>query len=108
MEKKEILCEACAKSVNEGEFYFIYRLSVITEAKEYEIGIKKLLSEFSEYLMQKGSHLSASEIILLRPDIVQEFLVQKYKDDIIVCWYFKEFAICYECYDEYKTLVPLI
>jgi hypothetical protein len=108
MDKKELLCESCGKQVNNGEFYFIYRLAIITESKEYEIGIGKLLSEFGDYLMKRGSHLSASEIILLRPDIMQEFLIQKYKDDDIVCWYFKEFAICYECYEEYKNVVPLI
>jgi hypothetical protein len=108
MDKKELLCESCDKQVFSGEFYFLYRFTVITKAKEYELGIKSLLYEVADYLMQRGSHLSASEVILLRPDIVQEFLVQKYKDDEVQCWFFKEFIVCNVCYEEYMKLVPLI
>lgn len=106
--REELKCSQCEETIEKDRFYYIYRFNVVTDKDEYEIGMKKVLYELADFLMTKGSHLSASEVIFLRPDTVKEFLQQKYNGEKILLWYFNEFLICLECYEVYKDLVPLI
>lgn len=106
--REDFLCSQCEEKIERDKFYYIFRLCVATDKEQYEIGFKKILYELSEFLMIKGCHLSASEIIFLRPDVVKEFLQSKYIGEEILLWYFNEFPICFDCYEEYKELVPLI
>lgn len=79
----------------------------MTEEKEYEIGISRMLSDLNDYIMKRMYHLSASEILLLRPDIVLEFLRETYKENITE-WYLMANYVCYDCFEVYKELIPLI
>jgi len=102
-----VVCSQCNQEIIERKFYFIYKIIVITEEKEYEIGISRMLSEINDYIMKKYYHLSASEIMLLRPDVVVDYFREQYKEEIIE-WRLQAEYVCYACYDIYKEIMPLI
>jgi hypothetical protein len=108
MDEKLMICSQCNQEIVEGKYYLIFKVVVNTEEKEYEIGIQRMLSDLNDYIMQKYYHLSASEIILLRSDIVLEFLRETYKDEVILEWHLDAYAICHDCYEVYKELIPLV
>jgi len=100
-------CTCCKDKLEDFQFYLIYRLIVATNNNTYHIGIVKLLEELSDYAMKCGYHLSGSQIVLLRPDIMKDFLDQKFKPDKSLFWFLIEDEICHKCYkDTYKDLVP--
>lgn len=101
-------CKYCDKQLVNNEFYYIYRLLVATDKQLHYIGIQKLLEELSSFAMNKGYHLSASEILLLRPDVVKYFLSQKLQGEKPLFWFLQESEICYECFENnYTNIVPL-
>lgn len=107
---KEIIetCKYCDKSLSKNEFYYIYRLLVATDVQLHYIGMQKLLDELSQFAMDKSYHLSASQILLLRPDVVKCFLSQKLQGEKPLFWFLQESEICYECFEEhYTNQVPL-
>lgn len=106
MDEKDIICSQCNQKIEEGPFYLIYQVVASTPEKDYTIGMSRILSELNDYIASKFYHLSASELILLRPDIVLECLREKYEKEI-TGWYLKSDYICYECYDVYLELMPL-
>lgn len=111
MNKEEfgMSCKYCDKELVENEFYYIYRLLVATDIQLHYIGIQKLLDELSNFAMKKSYHLSASQILLLRPDVVKCFLSEKFEGEKPLFWFFQESEICYECFEKnYINIVPLI
>ena len=60
----------------------------------------------SEYLFKNGYHLSASQIILLRPDILLNYFKRKYKGESIDAWFMQERITCIKCFDKVKQIVP--
>jgi len=101
-------CKYCDKELQGNEFHYIYRLLVATDKQLHYIGIQKILEEIAEYAMNKGYHLSASEIILLRPDVVKAYLEERIKGEKILFYFLQESEICYECFEtEYVNMVPL-
>lgn len=108
MDDKLVICSQCNQEIIEGKYWVIFKAKITTEEKEYEVGIKRIIQNLNDYIMKKWYHLSASEILLLRPDIVLEYLKEQYKDKEILEWHLEGFYICEECYDIYKEIIPLI
>jgi hypothetical protein len=101
------ICLSCNKEVVGGDFYLIYRLTVITNENTYHVGLQKFIEDLGLYSLKSGFHLSGSEILLLRPDIVKIYLNSKYNKERVEFWFLKDFAICTHCYEFYKMEVPL-
>jgi hypothetical protein len=99
-------CKYCQEKLEKKDFYIIYRLLVATNVQLHFIGITKLLDELGDYIMHKGYHLSASQIVLLRPDILKAFLTKKMFPEIPVFWFLQEYEICNDCMKEYIKLIP--
>jgi hypothetical protein len=107
MEDKEILCKCCNEIVEVEEVYNVYCIMVHTDKQSYYIGLFNLFEKLGDYLMSKHYHLSASQIILLRPDVVSEYLRQKFEGEKVIEWYIEGYRICEECFGEYINLTPL-
>jgi len=60
-----------------------------------------------DYLMQKCYHLSGSQVILLRPDILKEFFLHKFVPELPIFWYLCSHLVCSDCYVTYTKLVPI-
>jgi len=108
MEEREILCKCCDKIVECEEVYNIYCVMVQTNAELYYIGLLNLFEKLNDYLMSKNYHLSGSQIILLRPDVVKEYLEQKFEGEKVTEWYLEGYRICEDCFKEYIALTPLM
>ena len=74
-------CDFCEEMVDKGKYYYIYCLAIETDKQEHFVGLDTLLEGLAEYLMKNTSHLSASQIVLYRPDILKEYLTQLVKDE---------------------------
>jgi len=101
-------CKICGDKFKTG--YGIYQLLYDTEEHSYRMGMKKLCDTLSIFVMEKGYHLSATQIILFRPDILRNFLEEERlanKDETLERFYLEERIICDRCYGEYTQLVPL-
>lgn len=97
-------CTFCNENANET--YTLYKLVVTTNKAIYEIGMTNILEKLADWAMHKGLHLSASQIILLRPDILHDFLKYEKDKETVKGWHFKEYAICMNCYNLYREKVP--
>lgn len=107
MNNTEIVCKYCDETVEDNKFYNIYRMAIATDKQMHYIGLKKLLDELGDYLMQKGYHISAAQTILLRPDILKDFFMIKLENEKPIFWFLQEHEICYDCYKNYSHLVPV-
>jgi len=108
MNKQLLKCWACEEQIENGKFYLAYSIQVGTDKQMHIMGIKKALEELADFLMGINIHLSASQILLLRPDVMQVFWNDKYKPEKVILWYLKEEYLCYNCYEEWKKLIPLV
>lgn len=104
---KEV-CKFCSKKIEASNSYLIYRFIVVTEVKVHYIGMLSILNELGDYLMAKGFHLSASQVVLLRPDILKEFFMLKLTPEKVVYWVLSDTDICHQCFVDYKVKVPEI
>lgn len=86
--------------------YSIYKIILITDKSRYEIGLLTLLEKMEDWIFQKMYHLSASQILLLRPDLVYEFFEQYKPNEKIVKWDFVGHEVCKKCFESYKPCVP--
>lgn len=100
---KEKCCFCDAK--NSSHCFSLSKFAVRIKNRTIEKGILSLLKEVNRWCLDRTLHLSASEIILLRPDLLLEFLKFTYKTDI-TSYCFTEYKICNLCYEKYKKLVP--
>ena len=87
---------------------FVYRIGFDTNLGEFNVGIMNIYEELSNFLMDRGSHLSASQVILLRPDILKTFIKFKYKTEYetIDAVYLCESEICPNCFKLYVKEIP--
>ena len=101
-------CDFCHK-ININKTYYVYRIDFTTNLGEYNIGILAISEELADFLMRKGYHLSATQVILLRPDIMLEFLRKKYntQTETVKEYGLAEAEICHECFEDYIEHVPL-
>ena len=102
------ICEFCKNEIDGEEFFVVHCLVVDTDKDTQYIGLRKVSEDISNYLMDKSYHLSATQVLLFRPDIVKEFLETRYIDRKIFAFKFKPYLICYECFEEWKELMPLV
>ena len=86
--------------------YTLYKIVLETDKRIYEMGIASLLEKMEDWIFKKMHHLSASQILLLRPDLVHEFFEDYKHGERIKSWFFEEYFICSECYKDYKNHVP--
>lgn len=100
-------CDFCLKPKIKGT-YKVYRIGFVTNKGESNIGILHISEELSDYLFKRGCHLSATQVMLLRPDIMLDFLKIKYntKTEKILEYYLGEADICKECFPEHAHEVP--
>ena len=101
-------CEFCNEELKGDEFYLVHCFVVDTDKDTQYIGLRKMSNDISDYIMSKNYHLSATQVLLFRPDIVKEFLETIYTDTRIIGFRFTPYVICYECFEEWKELMPLI
>lgn len=101
------LCDFCSKL--RKRLYIIYQVGFITdENNHYYIGIINLEKKMSKYLFSRGCHLSTTQIVLLRPDILRDYLNNDYniKNETVIHTFLQEAIICEKCYEKYKLEVP--
>lgn len=96
-------CDFCSGL---NKTYQCFSLVVYTNQDVYSWGMLAILKKMSQWCIDRMFHLSPSEIILLRPDILQEFLEQNYKDEIIRRWLMSPSWVCLECIKTVKQKVP--
>ena len=103
MKKKK--CILCSQSTSKYQIIDEVLIVANDNIKSYRIDLfKKLLDN---WIGKKLYHLSATELILLRPDVVSNFVQELMKDTTTV-WYGKANYICNKCYDtKWKKLHPL-
>lgn len=97
------ICSFCLKSLSN---YSIYKITLKTSKATYEIGILTLLEKIEDWIFQRMYHLSASQILLLRPDLIYEFFEQYKPNEKIVEWNFIGYEVCKKCFESYKSCVP--
>ena len=102
------LCEFCNGIIVNKQKYYVYRLGFRTTQAAYTIGIMKICEELANELVTKGIHLSATQVVLLRPDIMLDFLHKKYdsEKEQVVEYKLLEAEVCEKCYNNYKSEVP--
>jgi len=101
-------CFCCDDEIKEGDYFYAYTIIVQTKTKTHIIGVQKCLHDLAEDLMSKRCHLSASEILLLRPDIAHEFLTRRMAGEEMICWFLEKTIVCKDCYTEWEKIVPLL
>lgn len=108
IKKEQGLCSFCEKVTYGEPNLIVYRLAYCSNLGEYSEGITNITDALSKYLFKRGSHLSATQVILLRPDIFLEFLKSKYDtvEEKISRYNLIEAEACPNCFKEYKQEVP--
>ena len=99
------LCDFCFIAIAQ---YTIYKVVLETDVRMYEIGLIKLLDDMADWALKKMYHLSASQILLMRPDLTLEFFKKYRPGEMIVNWKFEQYSICDTCYNNYKIHIPVI
>lgn len=99
------ICHFCLKFKN--PVFCIHKIVLQTNKNRYEIGLQILLEKLGNWLIEKYYHLSASEIVLLRPDILLEFFKEYKSPEKIYNWIFKDCFVCEDCFKDYAKQVPL-
>jgi hypothetical protein len=96
------MCDFCKEPAS--EVYFVYKMVVFAD-NYIEIGLLTLFQEMDKWIFKNLYHLSPSEIIILRPDLVVRFLEEFLKKQVVL-WFLKPHATCGKCYESYKQEIP--
>ena len=99
-------CKGCQKSIVNKKIYIVYNVIVASNIQLRCFVLKSILEDLDDYAMSKGYHLSASQIILLRPDLFKEFLETILHPEEVYYWFLLENELCYDCFEKYKIKVP--
>lgn len=99
-----IICDFCGSTKN--DIFYLYKFQFATSRSIYEVGLIAIFELMNKWILEKLYHLSPSEILLLRPDLVNEFLQWHKPDEDIKNWYFTNYRMCTSCYQSYKQNVP--
>lgn len=101
------ICKFCKKEIEKpSEVHIIYKIVVTTEKQVYIFPIQDMLKSLNMFCMNKGLHLSSSQIVLLRPDIFEEFLNEKMQPEELEMWFLLENECCEECFGQYIKTIP--
>jgi hypothetical protein len=107
MGNKEI-CKFCKKEIQKpSEIKIIYKIVVNTESQIYLFPMQDILKSLNIFCMNHGLHLSSSQILLLRPDIFEEFLKEKMAPEEVEMYFLMENECCSKCWTKYIETVPL-
>lgn len=101
----KMLCQFCYHPKQTA--FYLYKIILNTSKSNYEIGLHLFMEDLGDWVIKQMYHLSASQILLLRPDLVNKFLEYYKPNEKIFYWCFKEYPICKECYERYKKQVPV-
>jgi hypothetical protein len=100
-------CKFCKKEIEKpSEVRIIYKVVVTTEKQVYIFPMQEMLKSLNIFCMNRGLHLSSSQIILLRPDIFEEFLKEKMFPEEVEMWFLMENECCSGCWNKYVETVP--
>jgi len=102
------ICDYCKNEIVGRDYSFVYSLGIETDRGKQFIGLITLLDGLADWLMDKRVHLSASQVVLLRPDILKNYLIFILGEEVLLEFALIQFAICETCLEEYKVSVPLI
>lgn len=108
MDEEKIKCEFCENNTEVGEFHVLYTLVVTTDKQTQYMGLFKFSEGLADYLMDKNYHLSASQCILFRPDVVLEYVKLLYSGEEVKFLYLEKYITCLKCFEEFKVLMPLM
>lgn len=100
------ICEHCKRTIQIKDLYVIYKVAVVSNNEYHFITMPRLIEEMNDFVSQQGYHLSASQIILLRPDILKVFLNKKFYPEEILFWFMMDEEICNICYSGYIQTCP--
>jgi hypothetical protein len=102
------MCDFCNKLRFSKDSYNIYRIGFNTNKSNYNIGILEMQNGLNKYLFDNDIKLSTTQVILLRPDILKEYLSLKYntKTEKVINSFLFEANVCNKCYENYKLEVP--
>lgn len=100
------ICEQCGRKVTHKELYVTYKVIVVTNIQYYFVDMKHLIDELGDFTVEKGYHISASQIILLRPDLLKNYLSKKFYPEEIIFWFLCEKEVCDTCFEKQKLLIP--
>ena len=102
-------CEFCKKLAINKDNYTIYRIGFNTNKTSYNIGIKNIEDKLNKYLVKKVIHLSATQVMIYRPDVLLEYLRYKYNEpeEEVLNTYLFGAKICTKCFEKYVKEIPL-
>jgi hypothetical protein len=100
------ICESCGRKISAKDLYVIYKVIVVSKDECTVINMPTLVNELNDWVTENCYHLSATQIILLRPDLLKVFLNKKFYPDEVQFWYLCDTEICNACYSHYVQLVP--
>lgn len=89
-------------------YYYIQVLTILTDGDPVVMSIQKFGEISYKWLFDKGIHLSATELLLIRPDLITDFLLEYQEESGIKCcgWFLSPIILCEKCYREYTKEVP--
>ena len=105
---KQVKCVICKSK--ELSPYSLYEFSYVVNNKIlHEVGIKKIIEDLDLYAFRKGYHLSGSQILLLRQDILEAFILEDRvgKKNKISNMKLTPARVCNEHFLEYCSVIPL-
>lgn len=106
-ETKSFLCERCLASM-QNSIKSIFFVSVIfkdnNEKKDYSI--EEIVKLLDNWISKHPIHLSATELILMRCDMVFVALAEETNRPILL-WGFNNCFVCENCYENYCKDYPL-
>lgn len=92
------ICRFCGKLLNKN-IHIIDEIYIVSNDDIEVIRIDKFKELLDNWASKKYYHLSATELILLRPDIVTNF-IREYIQDKDAVWFGRPLLICDQCYND--------
>jgi len=103
------LCHSCGKNLDSDIFSMSYIYILLQGGQSQYISMKRLFEVINNYFEFKKLyiHLSPSELILLRPDVILDILNSIFNNQLL-SWGFEMLYVCPDCFHEYTKDCPLI
>lgn len=106
MKKTEPLCDFCNHN-KASDFIVVFHVVVATDRSVYSISMPKMIENLQKWLDPKWLHLSASQALLLRSDLVKAHLDDIFKGEKVAGWTFLPKTMCDKCFKVYDKTVPI-
>jgi hypothetical protein len=101
-------CDFCKEIKTGNAIYTVYRIGFFTNLNFYSVGILHVYDDLDKFLAKRHFHISPTQVALLRPDILLEFLQEKFNKEgerVKSCMLYGS-EMCEKCYENYKKEVP--